>query len=743
MKVIKWVLWVLVVIIVLAVAGVGIAIATLNPNDYKPQISEQVEKQTGRKLEITGEIKWSLFPWLGLSLGKTQFGNAVGFGDQPFAKFNAIDAHVKLLPLLKKQVSISTVTLKGLEINLARNAKGEDNWSDLAKPAEEKPQVEEKSTKSIPNFVLAVEGLEIIDASLVFDDQQAGTKIRITPLNIKAGQLTFGQAMPAQINFTLYQDQLTMMAVLDGQITVDPKNDTYHIESTLGANVDLKQDKQTVKVLAKGKLIADPMQGGYQLNNLSVNTVLTGEELPPNGIKLVTQANIKANLNDQTVSVSQIVLELADLVLEGQLNVEKFIDAPKYSGKLASKQFNPRKLMLALGVTPPETKQADALQSAKLEFTVSGNKNSVQLKPLSAKLDQSTLSGQFSIKDFSTQAMRYDLTIDQLNADHYLPPKKAGAVAAAEGTKPSSSSDAINLPTEMLRKLNLAGTARINQFTFNKLNFSKASLTTEAKNGLIKVKPLSAKAYQGKANINAELDVRKKTPVYRSQIDLKGVRSEKILEILFGDPYISGATDFDANITTTGATVTALKKSLNGKFNARFRDGSIKGSKLAKNLTEAKNGLRKLRGKPPLEREVSGETRFSLMQASGTIKNGVVRNQDLIMKSPVAFIKGKGTANLPASTVDYTVFLSEKEKGKEKKQTFLPIGISGPFANLHYKIQLDDLAKERLKEEKEKAKEKLKAKLEEKTEKQKEKIKEKLGDELGEQLGDKLKDLFK
>ena len=741
MKVIKWILWILLVVIVLVVAGVGIAIATLDPNDYKPQIAEQVQKQTGRKLEIVGEIKWSLFPWLGLSLGETQFGNAPGFGDQPFAKFKAIDAHVELLPLLKKQVSISTVTLKGLEVNLARNTKGEDNWSDLTKPAEEKPQKEGESTKPMPNFVLAVEGLEVIDASLVFDDQQAGTKIRITPLNVKAGQLTFGQPMPAKIDFTLYQDQLTMMMVLDGQVTVDPENDIYHIESTLGANVDVKQDKQTIKVLAKGNIIADPMQGGYQLDDLTVDTLVTGEGYPSDGVKLVTQTNIKANLNKQTISASPIRLELADLVLEGLLNVEQFIDAPKYTGKLVSKQFNPRKLMQALGMTPPETRQTDALQLAKLDFTISGNKNSIQLKPLSAKLDQSTLSGQFSIKDFSTQAIRYDLTIDQLNADHYLPPKEAGAVATAEGVKPSPASDAVNLPAEMLRKLNLAGTARINQFTFNKLNFSNASLTTEAKNGLIKIKPLSAKAYQGSAKINAELDVRKKTPVYRSQIDLKGVRSEKILQTLFGDPYISGAADFDANISTAGATISALKKGLNGKFNARFRDGSIKGSKLAKKLTEAKNGLRKLRGKPPLQKEVSGETRFSLMQASGTITNGIVKNQDLRVEAPIAFIKGEGTANLPASTVDYTLYLAEKEK--EKKQRFLPIEVSGPFANLHYKIKLDALAKERLEEEKEKAKEKLKAKLEEKTEKQKEKIKEKLGDELGDKLGDKLKDLFK
>ena len=52
----------------------------IDPNQYKGQIISQVKKETGRELAIPGDIKLSLFPWLGVQLGEVSLGNAAGFG---------------------------------------------------------------------------------------------------------------------------------------------------------------------------------------------------------------------------------------------------------------------------------------------------------------------------------------------------------------------------------------------------------------------------------------------------------------------------------------------------------------------------------------------------------------------------------------------------------------------------------------------------------------------------------------
>jgi len=106
----------------------------VDPNDYKPEITQAVKQNTGRNLTLKGDIKLSVFPWLGLELGETRLSNARGFGKKPFVKMERIGIKVKLLPLLRRQVIVDKIILQGLQLNLARNRKGVTNWDDLLQP---------------------------------------------------------------------------------------------------------------------------------------------------------------------------------------------------------------------------------------------------------------------------------------------------------------------------------------------------------------------------------------------------------------------------------------------------------------------------------------------------------------------------------------------------------------------------------------------------------------------------------
>ncbi|WP_323001248.1 AsmA family protein [Denitromonas sp.] len=75
-------------------------------NDYRERLSEAVAEQTGRRLTLSGELKLSVFPWLGIELGAAELGNAPGFSDRPFAALTAAEARVKLLPLLRKEIAV-------------------------------------------------------------------------------------------------------------------------------------------------------------------------------------------------------------------------------------------------------------------------------------------------------------------------------------------------------------------------------------------------------------------------------------------------------------------------------------------------------------------------------------------------------------------------------------------------------------------------------------------------------------
>ena len=83
------------VIIVLFVGALIAIPMFIDPNDHKDTIVEQVKKQTGRDLTITGDLKMSKFPSLGVDIGAIELSNAPGFGDEPMLKSGRASVSVK------------------------------------------------------------------------------------------------------------------------------------------------------------------------------------------------------------------------------------------------------------------------------------------------------------------------------------------------------------------------------------------------------------------------------------------------------------------------------------------------------------------------------------------------------------------------------------------------------------------------------------------------------------------------
>ena len=790
MKILKWAFLIILILIFLVVAGVGIAVATLDPNDYKEQITAQVKKATGRELTLTGDISWSVFPWLGLNLGKTSLANAEGFGNQPFAELDEIDIHVALMPLIKKQIQAKKVLISGVNINLQKNADGTDNWSDLAgegKQEEDAPKEETSDDTASPDIDIQINGFEIVNAHLSYNDKQAGTNVRIDPLNLKTGKIALDSPVPLEANLTLFQDQMSVEAHLSGILHANLESGEYQftnliiqqtvkgegipggsLSGTEKANIQANTNTQkltidSLSLDALGMVIAGQISVEQFIDGPQFTVNLKSNKFNP--LDITEQLDIKlegarkdaladmsfhleanGDTQAQLMTVKSLALESPDLQLTSQMSVKQFIDKPQFTGEIKTNTFNPKALMTQLGIEAPTTADDKALTHASVEIGVSGDMNSLHLKPFKATMDDSTLSGTVSIIDLAKQALRFDLILDELNADRYLPPTSTTteSTQTTPETPASQTSDAIELPVEMMRSLNVDGIARINQFTVNKLSFQDASLTIKANKGLLALAPLSAKAYRGTTKIDASLDVRKDMPRYKTQIDLSGVRSGKILEVLFGDRLVSGAANVKTNISTRGNSISTLEKNLNGNFATKFTDGTIKGSKLSHKINEFHNFLRKLKGKAPLTDKVDEDTKFSLLAATGNIKSGIVTNNDLRLEAPVFLATGEGTVDLPNKTIHYTLSLADE--GKTDKKYFVPLQVKGPFDNLSFKLKLDSVAKLHAKEaldaEKAKLQEKVdaeKAKLREKAKHKEDKLKQKLEDKLKGQL----KGLFK
>jgi AsmA protein len=285
-KPIKIVLAVIGVLLLVVVVAVFAAAALFDPNDYRDKITETVKKQTGRTLTL-GDIKLNVFPWLKVRLADVSFSNAPGFGDGPMAQVKEAQVGVQLMPLLlDRQVQVSTVTLDGLKLDLAKDASGKTNWDDLVKPKDESPEAKPKDGEGFKVESIDVAGVTLRDAFITYRDAQAKQSYRLEKVNLETGTLKPGKPTDIEASLSAFDDVKKMSADLSFSATV--LADLVAQKATV--------DKLKLDVKAKGE-------------GLDATAKLAGD--------------VAANLETKVVSVEGLTLDfktvMKDLSAEGKL----------------------------------------------------------------------------------------------------------------------------------------------------------------------------------------------------------------------------------------------------------------------------------------------------------------------------------------------------------------------------------------------------------------------------------------
>jgi len=682
----------LVVVIVVLVAAAVVVALTVDPNDYKDVIAQEVHEATGRTLRLEGDIELSFFPWLGLELGAATLSDAPGFGDQAFASIQDAQLRVAVLPLFKGEVRVDTLRLTGMEVNVVRDRNGRTNWEDLLGPEKEKgqPAAPEKGAGRTP--LLAVGGIRVEDAAVHWQDRQTGTDLLIKPIDLSTGEIRFGKPFE-----------------LDLQLTA--RNKAPEVAATLTVEAMLTLDPQTQR---------------YRAQDLQLHLKAQGAELPRGEMSATLRSNVDADLNAGTLSLQPISLQTLSLSLTGEARVTQLTDGPRVKLSLHSDEFSPRELLSALGQPVPRTADEAVLTQAMFKVTVDADQNHAQLTDLLARLDDSTLTGELSVQSFQAPRIRFKADLDQIDVDRYLPPPSEPQVTA-EGSPPKegpaqTAPGRLELPTEALRKLDFDGTLTVGTLKVANLRMSQTQVSIKARDGLLQIDPAQTRLYEGQLHSRLALDVRKSRPRMSAAADLAKVQIGDLMQDLQQDKaYLEGLANLSFELNTGGDSVPALKKALNGNAALSVTDGALRDPELARKVEAVVAFLQHREPQPPGEALI-----FQSLSATAQISDGVAHNRDLKLLTPLIVAKGEGDIDIGDGRVDYTLKVALASTKEGKKQHFVPITIEGPFDELHYGLDLKGVAKERLQKELDKGQEKLQKKLEKKGGKLQEKLEEQL-----------------
>jgi AsmA protein len=745
--------------------GVGIIAALLiaaaiyiflifDPNKYKAEIADAVHKATGRELAIQGDLKLSLFPWLGVETGVMTLNNLPEFGRQPFAKIDGAAIKVKLLPLLHKDVEVDTVTLNGLYLNLMRTATGHGNWEDLTAGGKQpSPPSAAQSATTPTAAAFAIGGVRIQNATVIWDDRQNQTRYELSDLSLHTGPVSptapVTLAVTTQIKSTA--PALTAHLELTTQALYDfdaQQLQLTGLKLTTEARGQALPADETKLTLTTDAVLKLPEQQ-FRLSKLKLLAALHGEQLPGKQVDAALDADVALDLKQGSLRVDPLKLQAWNVNIQGSLQGQGLLTTPRFSGELTVPRFSARELLSQLGTETLNTADKQALTAVSANVAFSASTAGAELTKLAATLDQTQIGGKASISNFSHPAYRFQLAVDDIDADRYLPPTTTSAKPATPAT--AAGAGAAELPLATLRKLNVDGNLSVGKLKIARLKLGDIKLGIKAAGGIIRANPLAAQLYGGSYRGDLRLDARGQVLQLGMDENLSTVEIGPLSQDLLQKDLVAGTGNVRLQLTGAGLSPDELKRTVTGNIGFSLQNGRVNGINL---LDVIQKDYVKYVQSLAIDAGKLNQTVFSKFAATAKVNKGLITTDDLVLDSAQLNVKGRGNINLVDESL--AMHLDAVPRGQLAKQmgqfkdTVIPIRIEGSFSAPKFATDLDEVLKQQLKTRLEQEKQKAKAELQRKADEEKAKLQQKLKQQqdqaekkLQEQLQNKLKDLFK
>ena len=311
-------------LIVLLVLIVAVIVSTLDLNQYKGDIIEQVENTTHRNFNISGDLNLALSLIPTVVVEGVSFGNADWGSQKNMMTMDKLELQVALLPLLKRTLEINRLILLSPHILLETNTQGKGNWVLDLKKSEPT-----SSTGGLPALVLRQ--VVIDDAEIVYRNGQTGKTSTVNLPEVKLSGKGYGD--PVQLNIRAAYNEVPI--TVEGSIgspeaLMGNKNLAVALEAAL-SKATLKVDGSIGKPMNARDLNLTISFHEDSLHDLSK---LAGSELPEFG-----PVDFKGTLADAEggYAIKGMTLGAGPSDLSGDLGINTAGQRPKLTANLSSR----------------------------------------------------------------------------------------------------------------------------------------------------------------------------------------------------------------------------------------------------------------------------------------------------------------------------------------------------------------------------------------------------------------------
>ena len=293
------------VLVVLVVAVLLVVPYFLNVERYRPMVVEQLKQATGRDVEI-GSLSLYFLPSVRIVVGDLRIKNPPGFPAGDTVTVGSVNIGLALMPLLRRQVEITSVTVDAVQANLLSDERGQTNYASLLKKP---PKTGGKETAAAPVSLGRISSIALRDVSVSTgsfwrSDRRVYPGWAVRGINIDAGGLDLSDRawlskMTAELDLGTVEvtgpNWKQPLRFDDGEITVKEKTAAGDYSLVLGA----LRARGTVKVADLDRPVADFTLAMKELNVAELGAVLgaaaKGGPSGPAGRDLLARGTVKVD----------------------------------------------------------------------------------------------------------------------------------------------------------------------------------------------------------------------------------------------------------------------------------------------------------------------------------------------------------------------------------------------------------------------------------------------------------------
>ncbi|MDD3310707.1 AsmA family protein [Pseudodesulfovibrio sp.] len=352
----------------------------VDTESFRGRFATVVEELTGQPVRLRGELNIALYPTLSLEVHDLSLMERPEAGEAPLVNFNHLFVSVRLLPLAYNRLEIRSVVVNGMRLNLARLSETEYNWHPLPAPV---PESEGAATDYFDS--VALDGLEVSNATIAYSDLVSGQKLRLDGITLHTGNIVPRKPVP------------------------------FSAESVFRWKNGGVRSRLTLK-----GLVEEGEAGNILLKDASVYATFEGPFLPKGASPAEVAARIQYDWDKRIVSLENFHVQFLGLSGEGSVRSGDLGQGFSGGGHLTLHPFRPSTLIRRYFPDAPMDK-VDGLREGAFTSFVEFDEKGVRLRDMAVALDDLTVRGSMSMADYSRPAFTFDLRADTLDLDRYLP----------------------------------------------------------------------------------------------------------------------------------------------------------------------------------------------------------------------------------------------------------------------------------------------------------------------------------